>query len=38
MSGSAIVFMAAVWGLIIVSTGYCFYRVLTSKSQFQSED
>ena len=38
MTGQAIVFMVVVWGVIIVNTGYCFYKLLTSERQFESEE
>ncbi len=38
MTLSAIVFMAVVWGVIIGATLYCFYRLMTSKRQFDSQD
>ena len=38
MTGQAIVFMVVVWGVIIVNTGYCFYKLLNSERQFESEE
>ena len=30
MSGSAIGMVVVVWGIILVATGYCFYKLLNS--------
>lgn len=38
MTNSAIVFMIVVCGIITVATLYCFYRLLTSERQFDSQD
>jgi hypothetical protein len=38
MSGSAIAFMVIVWAVIIVNTGYCFYKLLTSDRQLGSDE
>lgn len=34
MSISAIVLMVCVWTVILGSTGYCFFKLLTSDRQF----
>lgn len=38
MSASAIVFMVIVWAVILGTTGYCFYKLLTSKRQLGGDD
>lgn len=38
MSSSATGFMIVVWAVVIVNTGYCFYRLLTSKRNLESEE
>lgn len=38
MSTSATVFMILVWTVIVINTGYCFYKLLTSERQLGSED
>ncbi len=38
MSTSAWVFMSIVWGVILVNTGYCFYKLLTSEKQLGSDE
>lgn len=34
MSGSAIVMIVIVWGIILSATGYCFYKLLGSDRDF----
>jgi hypothetical protein len=34
MSTQAVLLMAIVWAVIFGSTGYCFYKLLTSDRQF----
>jgi len=34
MSGSAIIMITVVWGIILSATGYCFYKLLVSKRDF----
>lgn len=36
MSGSAIIMIIVVWGIILAATGYCFYKLLGSKRDFGS--
>ena len=38
MSLSAWVFMLSVWSVILVMTGYCFYKLLTSKIQLGEDE
>lgn len=38
MTMSAIGFMVIVWGVILLNTGYCFYKLLTSEKQLGSDD
>ena len=38
MSPSAAGFMIVVWTVIVVNTGYCFYKLLTSKRQLGSDE
>jgi hypothetical protein len=38
MSMSAWVFMLLVWGVILLMTGYCFYKLLTSDMQLGGEE
>ena len=38
MSWSAATFMIVVWAVIVVNTGYCFYKLLTSKRELSSDD
>jgi hypothetical protein len=38
MTPSAATFMLLVWAVIAVNTGYCFYKLLTSKRQIGSDD
>jgi hypothetical protein len=38
MALSAWVFMLAVWAVIIGSTAYCFWKLLTSDKQLGSEE
>lgn len=38
MSLSAMVFLLLVWTVIVVNTGYCFYKLLTSKRQLGSDE
>ena len=38
MSSSASAFMFVVWTAIIVNTGYCFYKLLTSERQLGSDE
>jgi len=38
MSLSAATFMILVWAVIVLNTGYCFYKLLTSKRQLGSDD
>lgn len=34
MSGSAIIMIVVVWGIILTATGYCFYKLLNSERKF----
>jgi heme/copper-type cytochrome/quinol oxidase subunit 2 len=36
MTASAWWFMAIVWGVVIVNTLYCFWKLLTSRRDFDS--
>lgn len=38
MNSSALVFMLIVWGIIFCMTGYCFYKLMTSKRQLGGDD
>ena len=38
MSTSASVFMLIVWAVIVMNTGYCFYKLLTSEKQLGSDE
>jgi hypothetical protein len=38
MSTSATVFMIIVWAVIVLNTGYCFYKLLTSEKQLGSDE
>jgi hypothetical protein len=38
MTMAAWAFMLSVWGLIIGSTGYCFWKLLTSEKQLGGDD
>jgi hypothetical protein len=38
MSATAATFMIVVWTVIVVNTGYCFYKLLTSDRQLGSDD
>ncbi len=38
MTISAMIFMSAVWTVTAVATGYCFYKLLTSKRRLDSDD
>jgi hypothetical protein len=38
MSSSATGFMFVVWAVVIANTGYCFYRLLTSKRNLGSDE
>lgn len=38
MSWSALAFMIVVWIVVVVNTGYCFYKLLTSDRQLGSGD
>jgi hypothetical protein len=38
MTPMAWILMLSVWAVIIAATGYCFYKLLTSERQFNSED
>jgi hypothetical protein len=38
MSVSAWIFMLLVWGAIFASTGYCFYKLLTSERRLDGGD
>lgn len=38
MSGSAIIMLAVCWSAVGLSTLYCFYKLLTSKRQFEQHD
>jgi len=38
MSATAATFMIVVWAVIVVNTGYCFYKLLTSDRQLGSDD
>ena len=31
MTPDAMAFMGAVWAMILINTGYCFYKLLTSE-------
>jgi hypothetical protein len=33
MSNAALLFMAVVWGIVILNTLYCFWKLLTSDRQ-----
>jgi hypothetical protein len=36
MTTSAWIFLIAVWGLILINTVYCFYKLLTSERRLES--
>lgn len=38
MSVSAWIFMGLVWAVILVMTGYCFYKLLTSNLQLGGDE
>ena len=38
MTSSALILMLLVWGLTLTCTGYCFYKLLTSKKRFGGDD
>lgn len=38
MTMSAIAFMVIVWSAILLNTGYCFYKLLTSEKQLGSDE
>lgn len=38
MSATAWLFLTLVWGIILINTGYCFYRLLTSERQLGGDD
>jgi hypothetical protein len=38
MTPAAWGFLTAVWGLILVMTGYCFYKLLTSERDLSSPE
>ena len=38
MTESAWLFLIAAWAVIIVNTGYCFFKLLTSKRQLNGDD
>lgn len=38
MSATAWLFLALVWGIILINTGYCFYRLLASERQLGGDD
>ena len=38
MTWSAASFMIVVWAVIVVNTGYCFYKLLTSDRKLSSDD
>ena len=38
MSTSASVFMLIVWAVIVINTGYCFCKLLTSEKQLGSDE
>jgi hypothetical protein len=38
MTLSAWVFMLSVWSVILVMTGYCFFKLLTSARQLDGEE
>jgi hypothetical protein len=38
MTTMAWIFMLSAWAVIIIATGYCFYRLLTSERQFDGSD
>lgn len=37
-STSAVFMLVAVWSVILINVGYCFYRLLTSKRRLGDED
>jgi hypothetical protein len=37
MSSSATAFLAIVWTVVIVATGFCFYKLLTSDRRLKGE-
>lgn len=38
MADSAWVFLGVVWGMIILNTGYCFYKLMTSERRLDGQD
>lgn len=38
MTISATIFLTIVWGVILMATGYCFWKLFNSDRQFDSSD
>jgi len=38
MTISATIFLCIVWGVILIATGYCFWKLLNSDRKFDSSD
>ena len=38
MTGSAIAMLVAVWSIIAVATGYCFFKLMNSPRRFDQHD
>jgi hypothetical protein len=37
MSASGIAFLIVVWGVILINTGYCFYKLMTSERRLDGQ-
>lgn len=38
MTGQAILFIVVVWGVIFINTGYCFFKLMTSKRRLDGDE